>query len=176
MTATPISTLAPPPVGSEPAAELEAPAPTAAAGERNVDAWSQLDDRCTHLVHRHDDDDRRVLAVLTVALDERRGAIAPTIVRRWLQRHGTTIEQDSKWWGLVHAARQHLDLDQAARRRPTSIQIGVERLSCQGPIRSARGRTVVLPAGGHQFCPLVATWVARFIWSVASPLVRRLLV
>ena len=33
--------------------------------------------------------------------------------------------------------------------------------SCQGPLSSAHRRPVFLPAGGHQNCPLVASWFAR---------------
>ena len=32
---------------------------------------------------------------------------------------------------------------------------------CQGPTGSARRRSVVLPAGGHQNCPLMATGCAQ---------------
>lgn len=32
---------------------------------------------------------------------------------------------------------------------------------CQGPLSSAHRRPVFLPAGGHQNCPLVASWFAR---------------
>ena len=32
---------------------------------------------------------------------------------------------------------------------------------CQGPIVSARRRSVELPVGGHQNCPLVANGTAR---------------
>lgn len=44
---------------------------------------------------------------------------------------------------------------------------GVKRLlpggavTCQGPLSSAHRRPVFLPAGGHQNCPLVASWFAR---------------
>ncbi|MEV5724182.1 hypothetical protein AB0L32_07590, partial [Micrococcus luteus] len=31
---------------------------------------------------------------------------------------------------------------------------------CQGPLSSAHRRPVFLPAGGHQNCPLVASWFA----------------
>ncbi|MGD6910716.1 transposase, partial [Micrococcus luteus] len=34
-------------------------------------------------------------------------------------------------------------------------------LACQGPLSSAHRRPVFLPAGGHQNCPLVASWFAR---------------
>ncbi|WP_148408239.1 recombinase family protein, partial [Micrococcus luteus] len=34
-------------------------------------------------------------------------------------------------------------------------------LVCQGPLSSAHRRPVFLPAGGHQNCPLVASWFAR---------------
>ena len=33
--------------------------------------------------------------------------------------------------------------------------------ACQGPLSSAHRRPVFLPAGGHQNCPLVASWFAR---------------
>ncbi|MFD6374510.1 hypothetical protein ACFWDR_08340, partial [Micrococcus luteus] len=33
--------------------------------------------------------------------------------------------------------------------------------NCQGPLSSAHRRPVFLPAGGHQNCPLVASWFAR---------------
>ena len=33
--------------------------------------------------------------------------------------------------------------------------------TCQGPLSSAHRRPVFLPAGGHQNCPLVASWFAR---------------
>lgn len=129
-TATPA--FAPPPAGAEPATDLDTPAPAAANGDRNDDAWSQLDDRAGHLLHRYDDDERRVLAVLVAAFDPRRGATSPTVTRRWLSRHRVTVD-DAKWWGLVAAARRHLDLDQAARRRLTAVQIGLDRLSEQVP-------------------------------------------
>ena len=35
---------------------------------------------------------------------------------------------------------------------------------CQRPAGSARGRSVGLPGGGHQNCPLVAISCARLIW------------
>ncbi|MFF5862493.1 hypothetical protein, partial [Micrococcus luteus] len=34
------------------------------------------------------------------------------------------------------------------------------RATCQGPLSSAHRRPVFLPAGGHQNCPLVASWFA----------------
>ena len=47
------------------------------------------------------------------------------------------------------------------------------RRVCQRPAGSARGRSVDLPAGGQQFCPLAASSSARFSWSGASPPCRR---
>uniref|UniRef100_UPI00301AB99F FAD-binding oxidoreductase n=1 Tax=Micrococcus terreus TaxID=574650 RepID=UPI00301AB99F len=48
------------------------------------------------------------------------------------------------------------------------LQIGAARVTpaileimCQGPLSSAHRRPVFLPAGGHQNCPLVASWFAR---------------
>ncbi|QTP18995.1 transposase [Micrococcus luteus] len=37
----------------------------------------------------------------------------------------------------------------------------LKALRCQGPLSSAHRRPVFLPAGGHQNCPLVASWFAR---------------
>lgn len=134
-----VPAFAPPPCGAEPAPEPGTPAPAAATVERNGDAWSALDDRCGHLLHRYDDD-RRVLAVLAASLDPRRGSISPTVTRRWLSRRGVTVDDDAKWWGLVAAARQHLDLDQAARRRLAVIRIGLDRLA--EPIAAGTKRCV----------------------------------
>ncbi|MFQ6157825.1 hypothetical protein ACLMMA_15335, partial [Micrococcus luteus] len=36
----------------------------------------------------------------------------------------------------------------------------IEETDCQGPLSSAHRRPVFLPAGGHQNCPLVASWFA----------------
>ena len=48
--------------------------------------------------------------------------------------------------------------------------------ACQGPAGSAHRRPVVLPAGGHQNCPLMASGSARGVsWSVASLLCLGLL-
>ena len=54
-------------------------------------------------------------------------------------------------------------------RHPRDGLASPNRGACQGPMISARGRSVDLPVGGRQKCPLMASGSAQgFSWSMAS--------
>jgi len=62
------------------------------------------------------------------------------------------------------------------RELESQRSVTIVTFDCQWPIVSARRRSVELPIGGHQFCPLMANGTARWVsWSVASPLCLGLL-
>ena len=77
-------------------------------------------------------------------------------VRRW-KLSPTDLASLDKWDDYTNAKEAMFFYTHTADAPWTVVKSN----DCQGPLSSAHRRPVFLPAGGHQNCPLVASWFAR---------------
>ena len=92
------------------------------------------------------------------------------VYRRWPEQNAR--QQHDKLSSGHDAEREVGRTDSGGRHFVrSSLRVGANSMShCQGLIVSARRRSVELPIGGQQNCPLVANGSALQVsWPVASP-------